>query len=106
MSTYTPGDPEISVLMPVRDGEPFLADAIRSVLDQSRENFELLLFDDGSSDHSAGVARQFADVDERVRVFARPHRGLVATLNELVGCSRAPFIARMDADDVCLPVRF
>jgi glycosyltransferase involved in cell wall biosynthesis len=98
--------PDISVILPVRNGAAWLPDAIRSVLEQSHDNFELLIFDDGSTDESPMVAREFGSIDERVRVFVRPHRGLVATLNELIGCAHAPFLARMDADDVCLPDRF
>lgn len=102
----SPNAPDISVILPVFNGEPFLADALRSVLEQSHENFELLVFDDGSTDGSFEIVRSFADIDDRVRCFTRPNRGLVATLNELIGWSRGPFLARMDADDVCLPGRF
>lgn len=98
--------PQLSVLMPVWNAELYVGDAIRSVLDQSFCDFELLVLDDGSDDRSPDIAMAFAEADDRVRVIAREHRGLVASLNELMDGASAPLIARMDADDVCLPKRF
>ncbi len=98
--------PELSVLLPVHNAAPFLDDAVASVLDQSFADFELLIQDDGSDDGSLAQAMEWAERDGRVRVFEAPHRGLVATLNELVGRSQAPFLARMDGDDIARPDRF
>ena len=98
--------PRISVLMPIRNAAPFLAQAIRSVLDQSFADFEFLIMDDGSSDDSLAFAREFAAEDGRIRIFARPHRAVATSLNELVALSSGEFIARMDGDDVCRPARF
>ncbi len=97
--------PLVSVLMPARNAADYIGDAIRSVLEQSLTDFELLIFDDGSSDDTTAIAREFEAIDRRVRCFRRPHRGRVATLNELIGCARAPFLARANADDVSLPDR-
>ncbi len=96
----------VSVLLPVYNGERYLRDAIGSVLSQTYTQFELLLLDDGSIDRSLEIMREFAARDARVRLISRANRGLVATLNELVDAAQGELIARMDADDVCLPDRF
>jgi hypothetical protein len=101
-----PSAPSISVAMSVYNGERFLAAAIESVLAQTFADFEFLILDDGSRDASRAIAAHYAARDPRVRVIARENRGLIASLNELLGIARAPLVARMDADDVCLPERF
>lgn len=98
--------PSVSVLVPVYNGGAFFRAAIQSVLDQSFRDFECLILDDGSTDGSGDIADELARVDSRVRVIHRENRGLVATLNELVDAARGEFVARMDADDLCLPTRF
>ena len=95
----------VSVLLPVYNGERYLREAVRSVLAQSFADFELLLLDDGSTDGSLAIAQGLAERDPRVRVVSRENRGLVATLNELLKLAQGELIARMDADDVCLPDR-
>ncbi|KUR80299.1 glycosyltransferase [Novosphingobium sp. Fuku2-ISO-50] len=98
--------PSISVAMSVYNGERFLAGAIESVLEQTFADFEFLILDDGSRDATRAIVAHYAGHDPRIRLIARENRGLVASLNELLAVSRAPLIARMDADDLCLPERF
>lgn len=98
--------PAISVAMSVYNGERFLAPAIESVLAQDFGDFEFLILDDGSNDGSAEIIRGYAEGDSRIRPTMRENRGLVASLNEMIGQARAPLIARMDADDICRPDRF
>ena len=97
--------PEISVLLPVRDGARTLALAMLSVLEQSFRDFELLVLDDGSVDASADIALRFGD--PRVRLLRDGmKRGLAARLNQGIDAAAGRYIARMDADDVCFPDRF
>ena len=96
--------PRISVILPVRNGLPFLEAAIASVLAQSFADFELLVIDDGSTDGSAGVARAFGD--PRLRVVAVEGRGLARALNVGLAEAAGEFVARQDADDVSHPQRF
>lgn len=103
MQTSAPG---LSVAMSVYNGERFLAAAIESVLTQTFADFEFLILDDGSRDASRAIVAHYAAGDPRIRLIARENRGLVASLNELLALARAPLVARMDADDVCLPERF
>src|SRR5262245_25648773 len=99
-------DPQISVVLPVRDAQAYLPQAIDSILRQTLTNFELVAIDDGSHDASPAILRDYGQRDPRVRVVIRPPRGLVATLNEGLSLARAPLVARMDADDIALPGRF
>ena len=95
--------PAISVVLPVRNGERFLREAVDSVLAQTFEDFELIVVDDGSSDLTRSILRGYDD--RRLRVLERPPEGLVSALNAGLAAARAPLIARMDADDVSAPGR-
>ncbi len=97
--------PSLTVLMPVYNAATHLEDAITSVLAQSFEDFELLLMDDGSTDESMEVAREFRD--KRIRIESQAENlGLIETLNRGIDMSRGSLLARMDADDVSHPERF
>lgn len=98
--------PAITVAMSVHNGEPFLGEAIESVLAQTFGDFEFLVLDDGSTDESRSTIARIARRDARIRPIFRENRGLIASLNQLLSEARAPLIARMDADDICRPQRF
>lgn len=97
---------QVSVAMSVFNGERFLGPAIESVLAQTFADFEFLILDDGSRDGTRQIIESHAARDARIRPIFRENRGLVASLNQLLSESRAPLIARMDADDICMPERF
>jgi glycosyltransferase involved in cell wall biosynthesis len=92
--------PRVSILLPVLDAAPVLPACLRSVQRQTLLNWECVIVDDGSTDASLASARRFAAADPRFRVIERPHRGLVAALNDGLGHCRGALIARMDADDL------
>ncbi len=96
----------ISVIMPVYNAEPYLADAMESVLHQSFREFEFLIIDDGSCDASRDVIESYARRDKRIIWSSRANRGLPATLNELIERAHGKYLARMDADDISDPERF
>ena len=98
--------PLVSVLMPVFNAQRYLAAAAGSVLKQTFTDFELIAVDDGSTDRSLAVLQKMAAADPRVRIISRPNAGLVASLNEALAIARGQYVARMDADDRCLPTRF
>lgn len=100
-----PSRPRISVVMPVYNAGGTLQAAIESILEQTEERWELIVVDDGSDDGSADIIRRYARRDPRVRPRFEPHRGIVAALNAGLGHARAPYIARMDADDRSAPER-
>lgn len=96
--------PAVTVLMPVYNAGRFLREAIESVLCQSWTDFELLVLDDGSTDDSAALAAAFGDARIRV-VHNESNLRLVATLNRGLELAHGRYVARMDADDICLPQR-
>jgi len=98
--------PLIDILLPVRNGAPYLAKAIESIRAQTEPSWRLLVLDDGSTDRSAAIAKKFATKDRRIRLVRYPARGLIATLNAGLKLCRAPFVARQDADDISFPERF
>ena len=97
--------PAVSVLMPVRNGEAWLGQGIASMLSQELADFELLIVDDGSSDGTPLVLEQFARADDRIRVIRQEPQGIVAALNRALAAARAPYLARLDADDRAMPER-
>jgi glycosyltransferase involved in cell wall biosynthesis len=97
--------PVVSVLMPVYNGEWFLAEAIDSILGQTFADFEFVIIDDGSTDASPAILADYASRDPRIRVVRQAGAGIVAALNRGLAECRAPLVARMDADDSSLPTR-
>jgi glycosyltransferase involved in cell wall biosynthesis len=95
----------VSVVMPVYNGEATVERAVRSVFAQSDPDWELVAVDDGSTDGTGGLLARLAAEDPRLRVIHVPHGGIVRALNAGLEASRAPLIARMDADDACMPER-
>lgn len=94
----------ISVLMPVRNGEAFVRDAIESILHQTYSHFELIIVDDGSTDNTNFIIKSYSDV--RIKLLKTTGIGLVAALNLALSYATGEYIARMDADDISLANRF
>ena len=97
--------PLVSVLLPVRDEEAYLGEALASLSAQTLSGIEVIVVDDGSSDGSAAIAEAHARGDSRFRVVRQPPLGMVAASERARSEARAPLIARMDADDLALPER-
>ena len=97
--------PRVSVVLPVWNGERYLAAAIQSILDQSFAAFELLIVDDGSTDQTLSIAQRYAAKDARIELLRIEHGGIANALNAGFQRARAPYVARMDADDIALPSR-
>lgn len=96
--------PEISVILPVYNAEAYLRQAIDSVLAQTFTDFELLIVDDGSTDRSAEIIRSYDD--PRIRCLSNEgNKGLIYSLNRAIDEAKGRYLARMDADDICLPQR-
>lgn len=94
----------VSVLLPVHNGARYLEGAVRSILNQTHRDLELLVLDDGSTDGSGEMARALGD--SRVRVMrSERNLGLPATLNRGLGAARGEIVARQDADDLSHPKR-
>lgn len=105
MTPASPAAPTVTVLMPVYNAERYLALAIDSVLAQTFDDFEFLIIDDGSTDDTRAILARYDDP----RLVLAPNdtnMGIVRTLNKGLELARGRYIARMDADDICLPRRF
>lgn len=96
--------PVISVLLPIYNDSKTVAQSVRSILDQTFRDFELVVVDDGSSDNTPQIVDSFDD--PRIRLIANgSNLGLAPTLNRAIGISRGEYLARQDADDIALPHR-
>ena len=94
--------PRVSVIMPVYNAREYLEDAIKSILNQSYLNIELLIIDDGSSDGSDAVCDRYRERDPRVRVIHQTNHGLCYTRNRGLNMAEGEFIAFADHDDLYL----
>jgi glycosyltransferase involved in cell wall biosynthesis len=90
--------PLISVIVPVYNVEKYLERCVRSILSQSFSDFELLLVNDGSTDNSLDIAREFC-FDSRVRVLDKPHGGLGHTRNYGAAHATGKYLLFVDSDD-------
>ena len=86
--------------MPVFNTDRYLRCALESVRNQSFRAFELIVLNDGSTDRSADILRNFARGEPRLRLIDRPNRGLIATRNELLNEAQFDLVAWMDSDDL------
>ena len=97
------GNPPVSVFVSVFNGEDYIVEAVESVLEQTEQDFELVVIDDGSEDRTVELLQQMDD--PRIRVFSKPNEGIGAPLNPWLRQCRGKYIMRIDADDVCAPGR-
>ena len=100
--------PRISVLMGIYNCADTLPEAIDSILNQTVQDFELILCDDGSVDDTCAVAQRYQKQhpDKIVLLKNEKNLGLNLTLNRCLAVAKGEFIARMDGDDLCDPTRF
>ncbi len=99
--------PKISVIMSVYNGVRHVKEAINSVLQQTFTDFEFLIIDDASRDDTASLLEEYKNRDGRIKIITNQHNiGLTKSLNKGIKESRGAYIARLDADDICLPERF
>lgn len=98
--------PRVSVVIPAYNAQRYLFESLESVITQTYRNFECIVVDDGSTDRTPQIIDSLTAHDPRVRRLTVPHGGIVKALNAGVQAARAEYIARTDADDVCMPNRF
>ena len=103
-TNFMTSGPLVSVIMSMQNASATVRDTILSLQWQTLKDWELILFDDGSTDNSSSIVSKISD--PRIRLTADgERRGLAARLNQAVAMARGRFVARIDADDVCFPTR-
>src|SRR5450759_3347110 len=98
--------PTVSVLFPVYNAVSDLARALRSLLNQTYQDFEVIAIDDGSTDGSGELLDKFECEDTRLRVIHQPNAGALGkVLNRAADLAKGKYLARQDADDASHPSR-
>ena len=93
--------PKARVIMSVYNGEKYLPEAIESILDQTLDDFEFIIVNDGSTDGSSGILDSYSKQDTRIRIIRNDlNIGLTRSLNRALESAKGPYVARMDADDI------
>jgi glycosyltransferase involved in cell wall biosynthesis len=93
--------------MAVYNARCYVSEAIESILNQTFSDFEFIIVDDGSTDASSKVLKDYGKRDRRIRLVRNPSNwGLIRSLNKGIGLAKGSYIARQDADDTSLPWRF
>lgn len=100
--------PLVSILMGIYNCADTLEEAVESIKNQTYDNWELIMCDDGSSDNTYEIAKKYADEDPEKFILIKNEKnmGLNMTLNNCLKVAKGDFIARMDGDDISLPERF
>jgi len=97
--------PLVSVIMSVYNREEYVQRAIESILNQTLENFEFIIINDGSTDNTLRILEKYKKKDSRIRIIDQANKGLTKSLNIGIQISKGKFIARQDDDDISLPTR-
>jgi glycosyltransferase involved in cell wall biosynthesis len=92
---------KISVIIPAYKVEKYIADTIQSVLNQTHQNFEIIIVDDGSPDRSFEICQQYTD--SRVKIIRQENQGVGVARNTGISCAQGEYIAFLDGDDIWLP---
>ena len=98
--------PKVSVIMPAYNTEKYIGQAIDSILQQTYNNWELIIVDDGSTDDTFKIALQYARDNSRILVSGNQHSGRGVTRNKCLEKVSGEYIAIMDSDDISVPDRF
>lgn len=95
--------PPVSIIMPAHNAENYIAESIDSVIAQSYENWELIVVNDGSTDHTESILHDFAKQDKRIRYLSQENRKQGAARNKGISESKGDILAFIDADDIWRP---
>lgn len=94
--------PLISVILPVYNVAPYLTQCLRSILTQTYQNLEIILIDDGSTDHSATICQHFSQ-DPRIHFYQQANQGLARTRNRALQLAHGDYLSFVDSDDWLAP---
>ncbi|MGN6488186.1 MAG: glycosyltransferase family 2 protein [Devosia sp.] len=93
----------VTIVIPAFNAERFLASTLRSATAQTHANLQIIVVDDGSTDGTADLVRQHAELDPRIELFSKANAGLSAARNDGLRLSRGEFVTFLDADDLWHP---
>ncbi|MBO7559978.1 MAG: glycosyltransferase family 2 protein [Alphaproteobacteria bacterium] len=98
--------PKVSVIMPAYNVEKYVGEAIESILKQTFTDFEFIILNDGSTDNTSSIIREYAKKDKRIKfIDNKTNKGFIASLNECLDVAQCEYIAKMDSDDISKPTR-
>ncbi len=92
--------PKVSIIVPVYDVEKYLVDTIKSLINQTEKDIEILLIDDGSTDNSVKICDKYALIDNRIKAIHKINGGVSSARNIGIENSRGEYVAFVDADDI------
>ncbi|MBU2540164.1 glycosyltransferase [Patescibacteria group bacterium] len=99
-------NPKVSVIMAVFNGQQYVGEAIKNILEQTFKNFEFIIVNDGSTDKTEEILTNWEKKDSRIKIISNPSNiGLTKSLNKAIDVVQGKYIARQDADDISLPQR-
>ena len=98
--------PKVSVIMPAYNSEKYVGEAIESILNQTFIDFEFIILNDGSTDNTPKIVKEYAKRDKRIKfIDNKKNQGFIASLNQCLDVARGEYLAKMDSDDISLPQR-
>ena len=99
----TPSTPTVSVVMAVKNGGELVRESVESILQQTLQDFEFIIINDGSQDNTLTILQQFSDA--RIRIYTQENQGLAPSLNRGIALASGQYIARQDHDDISRSTR-
>lgn len=96
-------NPKVSIVIPVYNTEDFVGEAVRSIMDQSLKDIEIIIIDDGSTDNSLSIVQQLSKEDNRIQVYSQKNQGPSATRNAGINFACGKYLFLMDSDDYLEP---
>ena len=97
-------NPEISVITPVYNTEKYLKECLDSVISQTFKNIEIICIDDGSTDNSLNILKEYAKKDSRIKIIQQKNLGVVLARNNAINKAKGKYIYLLDSDDIISPV--
>jgi GT2 family glycosyltransferase len=95
--------PTVSILTPAYNSGKFIRQTLDSALKQTFTDFEMIVVDDGSTDDTRRIVKEYADRDRRIHLISQPNGGIAAARNRAMRLARGRFLALLDSDDLWLP---
>ena len=91
---------KISVIVPIYNAEDYLLKSISAISCQTYKNLEIILIDDGSTDGTLKICQEFAQKDDRIKVYTQKNKGVASARNKGISVATGDYIAFVDSDDV------